>query len=132
MKFVKTGWALLFSFIFLSAFSLKREKEEVYIWGISASFTDTIVYYTDIQLVDSIKLDKHGFLTKREVYSYQLKNYLENEKNIPNRVCMIYFSKRKKGLEKEAAKLLNKYEKNKNVALQRIEISEFRFTYIGL
>ncbi|KAA6345199.1 hypothetical protein EZS27_007226 [termite gut metagenome] len=132
MKFVKTGWALLFSFIFLSAFSLKREKEEVYIWGISASFTDTIVYYTDIQLVDSIKLDKHGFLTKREVYSYQLKNYLENEKNIPNRVCMIYFSKRKKSLEKEAAKLLNKYEKNKNVALQRIEISEFRFTYIGL
>ncbi|KAA6351470.1 hypothetical protein EZS27_000549 [termite gut metagenome] len=132
MKFVKTGWILLFSFVLLSAFSLKKEKEEVYIWGISASFTDTIVYYTDVQLVDSIKLDKHGFLPKREAYSYQLKNYLENEKSIPNRVCMIYFSKRKKTLEKEATKLLNTYEKNKNTTLQQIEVSEFRFTYVGL
>jgi hypothetical protein len=132
MKFVKIGWIFLFSFVFLSAFSLKKEKEGVYILGISASFMDTIVYYTDIQLVDSVKLDKHGFLPKREVYSYQLKKYLENEKNIPNRVCMIYFSKRKKVLEKEAAKLLKKYEKNKNTDLRQIEVSEFRFTYAGL
>jgi hypothetical protein len=82
--------------------------------------------------MDSVKLDKHGFLPKREAYSYQLKNYLENEKNIPNRVCMVYFSKRKKGLEKEAAKLLNKYEKNKNTILRQIDVSEFRFKYTGL
>jgi 16S rRNA A1518/A1519 N6-dimethyltransferase RsmA/KsgA/DIM1 with predicted DNA glycosylase/AP lyase activity len=134
MKFVKIGWVLLFSFIFLSAFSLKKEKEkeEVYIWGISASFTDTVVYYTGIQLMDSIKLDKHGFLPKRDVYSYQLKNYLENKKNIPNRVCMIYFSKRKKTLEKETEKLLKTYEKNKNTTLQQLEASEFQFTYAGL
>ncbi|KAA6340286.1 hypothetical protein EZS27_011836 [termite gut metagenome] len=132
MKFARTGWAILFSFVFLSAFSLKKEKEEVYIWGISASFTDTIVYYTDIQLVDSLKLDKHGFLPKREVYSYQLKNYLENEKGISNRVCMIYFSKRKKDLEKEATKLLNKYKKHTNTTLRQIEVSEFRFAYTNL
>jgi hypothetical protein len=132
MKFARTGWAILFSFVFLSAFSLKKEKEEVYIWGISASFTDTIVYYTDIQLVDSVKLDKHGFLPKREVYSYQLKNYLENEKGISNRVCMIYFSKRKKDLEKEATKLLNKYKKHTNTTLQQIGVSEFRFVHTNL
>ena len=75
------------------AFSLKKGSHKpVYAFGISASFTDTVVYYTDIQLLDSVHLDKGGFLPHRELYSYQLKNFLEFEMNLPNRTCMIYFS----------------------------------------
>ncbi|KAA6351431.1 hypothetical protein EZS27_001240 [termite gut metagenome] len=132
MKSVRIGLALLFAFIFFSAFSLKKEKESwVYAFGVSTSFTDTVVYYTDIQLLDSVKPGKHGFLPKRDVYSYQLKNYLEYERNIRNRTCMIYFSSNKKKLEKEVIKLLNNYKKNKSILIQRIEATEFRFTYPG-
>jgi hypothetical protein len=134
MKFTKIGFALLFSFLFLSAFSLRLRKEKdelVYAFGIAASFTDTIVYHTEIQLLDSVKLNKHKFLPNRDTYSYQLKNHLEYERNIPNQVCMIYFSDNKKKLEREATKLLNKYKKNKGITIQRIDVAEFRFTYPG-
>ena len=45
------------------------------VWRLS--FNDSIVYYTDIQVLDSVELDKNGFLPKRDLYTYQLKNYLE-------------------------------------------------------
>ncbi|KAA6317515.1 hypothetical protein EZS27_032340 [termite gut metagenome] len=132
MKFTKISLALLFSFIFLSAFSLKKEKDEtVYAFGVAASFTDTIVYCTGVQVLDSVKLDKYKFLPNRDAYSYQLKSYLEYQRNIPNQVCMIYFSNNKKNLEKEATKLLNKYKKNKNITIQRIDVAAFRFKYAG-
>ncbi|KAA6338251.1 hypothetical protein EZS27_013723 [termite gut metagenome] len=132
MKFAKTALVLLFSLIFLSAFSLKKEKDEaVYAFGVAASFTDTIVYYTEVQALDSIKLSKHKFLPNRDAYSYQLKSYLEYERGIQGRVCMVYFSNNKKKLEKEATKLLNKYKKNKGITTQRIDVAEFRFKYAG-
>lgn len=132
MKFTKIGIVLLVSYLFLSAFSLEKGKEgTVYAFGMAASFTDTIVYYTEVQALDSVKLDKHKFLPGRDRYSSQLKSYLEYDRGIPGRVCMIYFSTSKEKLEKEAAGMLNKYKKNKSVTAQRIEVGEFRFKYAG-
>ena len=129
MKYVKILFAVALVFTLCSAFSLKKgEHKPVYAFGVSASFTDTVVYYTEIQVLDSVALDKNGFLPHREIYSYQLKNYLEIDKGQPNRTCMIYFSENQKKLEKEAAKVLGKYKKNKSVALEKIETQSFKFT----
>lgn len=57
----------------LRFFSEKDHSKPVYAFGISASFTDTVVYFTDIQILDSAKVSKEGFLAHRELYSYQLK-----------------------------------------------------------
>ena len=96
-------------------------------FGVSASFTDTVVYYTEIQLLDSVQLDKNGFLPQRDLYSYQLKNYLELEKNLSNRTCMIYFSENKVKLNKEMAKIVSQYKKNKSVTLREVKTTEFSF-----
>lgn len=129
MKYVKILFAIALVFTMCSAFSLKKGSHKpVYAFGISASFTDTVVYYTDIQLLDSVHLDKGGFLPHRELYSYQLKNFLEFEMNLPNRTCMIYFSDNKKKTDKEALKVLGKYKKNKSIVLQKIDPEKFRFT----
>ena len=102
MKYVKILFAIALVFTMCSAFSLKKDHSKpVYAFGISASFTDTVVYFTDIQILDSAKVSKEGFLSHRELYSYQLKNYLEFDKGLPNRTCMIYFSENKKKLGKE-------------------------------
>lgn len=77
---------------------------------------------------NSVHLDKGGFLPHRELYSYQLKNFLEFEMNLPNRTCMIYFSDNKKKIDKEALKVLGKYKKNKSIVLQKIDPEKFRFT----
>ena len=128
MKYVKILFAVALVLTLCTAFTLKGGHKPVYAFGVSASFTDTLVYYTEIQVLDSISLDKNGFLPKRDLYSYQLKNYLELEKGLPNRTCMIYFSENKKKLSKEAVKVMNKYKKNKSVVLQKINTGDFKFS----
>ena len=129
MKYVKILFAIALVFTMCSAFSLKKGSHKpVYAFGISASFTDTVVYYTDIQLLDSVHLDKGGFLPHRELYSYQLKNFLEFEMNLPNRTCMIYFSENRKKLEKEATKILSKYKRSNRIIVTRVDAEKFRFT----
>lgn len=129
MKYVKILLAIALVFTVCSAFSLKKNNSKpVYAFGISASFIDTVVYYTEIQILDSAKISKDGFLSQRELYSYQLKNYLEDSKLQQNSTCMIYFSESKVKLEKEATKILNKYKKNENMSVQLVNINKFHFT----
>lgn len=129
MKYVRILFAVALVFMVCSAFSFKKGNKEkaVYAFGIAASFSDTVVYFTDIQLLDSVKLDKNGFLPKRELYTYQLKNYLEYDLKCADYTCMIYFSENKKKLEKEAAKVKSKYKKNKSIVLMPIDAEAFRF-----
>ena len=128
MKYVKILFAMALVLTMCSAFSLKKDHSKtVYAFGIAASFTDTVVYFTDIQILDSAKVSKEGFLSHRELYSYQLKNYLEYDLKSLDYTCMIYFSENKKKLEKEAAKVKSKYKKNKTIVLMPIAPEAFRF-----
>lgn len=127
MKYVRMFLALALVFMVCSAFTMKKgEDKPVYVFGVAASFNDTIVYYTSVQLVDSVVLDHQGFLPRRELYSYQLKNYLEYTLGKPNYTCMIYFSEKKAKLEREASKIMGKYKKN-NVNLQMLDSKSFLF-----
>lgn len=126
MKYVRILMALAVVFTLCSAFTLKSKEKPVYAFGIAASFNDTVVYYTDIQVLDSVSLEKNGFLPKRDLYSYQLKNYLGYELNKPNYTCMIYFSETKNKLEKEMHKVIGKYKKSK-LQLQVLDQASFRF-----
>ncbi|WP_321423907.1 hypothetical protein [uncultured Bacteroides sp.] len=126
MKFVKIVLPAIVMLCVLSSFTiLKKENKSVYAFGVSASFVDTVVYYTEVQVLDSVKL-KDGFLPKREAYSAQLKNYLES-KGDANRTCMIYFSESKNNITKEFEKLSDKYKKNKSISFKKIEKAEFQF-----
>jgi len=126
MKFIKTVLPAIVMLCVLSSFSLLKKNQAVYAFGISASFTDSIVYYTEIQVLDSASLTSEGFLPKRESYSYQLKSYLEN-KGEANRTCMIYFSDSQKKIASEFEKISDKYKKNKSVSFKKIEKKDFQF-----
>lgn len=126
MKYVKIVLAVMVVFTLCTAFTMKGEHKPVYVFGVAASFNDSIVYYTEIQLLDSVSLGKNGFLPKRDLYSYQLKNYLEYDLKKPDYTCMIYFSDSKKKLEKEAVKVKAKYKKGA-LNLQMVEPTSFTF-----
>ena len=114
MKYVKILFAMALVLTMCSAFSLKKDHSKtVYAFGIAASFTDTVVYFTDIQILD--------------LYSYQLKNYVEDNGLQQNSTCMIYFSENRKKLEKEATKILSKYKRNRNTTVTRIDTDKFHF-----
>ena len=69
MKSIKILCSLLLVLIVFSSFSLKESKgKSVYIVGVSASFTDSLVYFTEIQLLDSVRLDKNKMLPERSQY----------------------------------------------------------------
>ena len=127
MKHLRIIFAVAMGFLFCSAFTLKNKEKQVYAFGIAASFNDSVVYCTEIQVLDSVELDKNGFLPKRELYTYQLKNHLEYEMKKPDYTCMIYFSESKGKLEKEAAKVKGKYKKGNGQILQTVSPAEFTF-----
>ena len=103
-----------------------KNKYGVYIAGVSASFSDSLVYFTDIQYVDSACVNDNGLLIGRAQYSIQLKEYLEKNENGKNRTCFVYYNKKKKNLQKEINKLKEKYQKGN--ALVLIDVNpEFKF-----
>lgn len=129
MKIIKTLCALFVVLMTCSAFSLKGKKDKpVYIVGVSASFTDSLVYFTEIQLLDSVQLDKNKMLPERSHYSYQLKSYLENEEGLADRTCFVYFSNKRRTLQKEISKMKTKYQKGNTLLIREVNPNAFRFT----
>ena len=107
-----------------SAFTTKKGKE-VYIAGVSASFTDSLVYFTDVQLVDSVELDKDKLLPERAQYSEQLESYLKS-RGQKGRTCFIYFDTDKTKLEKNMNKIKEKYQKGGKSIIRQVE-GDFKF-----
>ncbi len=105
----------------------KSAHKSVYAFGVAASFTDSLVYYTDVQLLDSVTL-LGGALPQQKLYTYQLQNYMEANMGKPHRTCMIYYKNSKKKTDKEMTKVLGKFKKKKSNNLIHIDPKEFKFT----
>ena len=107
--------------------------EHMYMFGFSASFTDSTLYITDIQDVQGVSYEsKTKFLFGRDSYSNQLKEFLAEKKGQPNRVCIVFFEVNKKKAEKKYQKLKKKYTGKDGVVygLQYLSSDEFTFTPI--
>lgn len=106
--------------------SKDKNKYGVYMAGVSASFTDSLVYFTDIQFLDSAVVDGKGFLVGRSQYSVQLKDYLETKQGEKNRTCFMFYNLKKNKLQKELLKLKDKYKKGNSLVLKDVN-PEFKF-----
>ena len=129
MKFMKIFASMFLVFMVCSAFSLKGNKKNMgmYMVGVSASFTDSLIYFTDIQHLDSVSLDKAKLLPLRGQYSDQLKDYLTNNLGLKDRTCFIYFDTKKSKLEKVMKKMKDNYKKEGKAVLKEIG-PDFQFT----
>lgn len=110
---------------------------KMYMFGFAASFNDTIVHFTDIQEIDSTwRESKNKFLLGRERYSSQLRNFLKNEKAMPNRTCIVIYNTKRSKLEKEFLKMRKLYTKFKDgkqhFDVRYTEPGEFRFKGIDV
>ena len=83
---------------------------KAYMFGFIANFSDSLVYFTDIQTVDSVWYDhKTKFLMDRSTYSNQLRQYFANTLNMPHRTCIVIFALTRKEIEKKYLKLKKQY-----------------------
>ena len=113
-------------FIFPALSKKPKSSNGLYIAGMAASFTDSIVFFTDVQYVDSATLYNKYLLSGRAQYSNQLKYFLEDTGQGKDRTCLVYFDKKKKSLQKRMNKLRQKYQKNKDIVIKDVD-STFKF-----
>lgn len=135
----KTVAALLLTvaFSFGKADAKQVVVPQVYMFGFAASFTDTIVYFTNVMKVDSVWVEsKNKFLLGRSVYSHQLRNYLTVNKQLPQRTCIILYDKDKTKLEKKLLKMKRLYMHPKpgkqQFDVRFLEDTEFRFNTVDM
>ena len=132
---------LLFTIVALgvntSVEAKKTKVPKMYIFGMAASFNDTIVHFTNVQELDSAWIDnKNNFLLTRELYSYQLRDFLANSKQMPRRTCIVVANKNRKKLEKKFLKMKKIYTKSKDnkqhYDVRFLDDKEFRFKTVKL
>lgn len=110
---------------------------KMYMFGFAASFNDTIVYFTDIQEVDSAWIEKKSkFLQNRDLYASQLRDFLAKKKQMPHRTCIVFYNKKRAKLEKKFVKMRRLYSKGKDgrehFDMRQLEAGEFRFKPLDL
>ena len=117
----------------MQAKSIKVPK--MYMFGFSASFQDSIIYMTDVQEVENAWYEtKTKFLLGRQHYSYQLKDFLANNRNQPNRVCVVMFALTRKDAEKQFIKLRKEYtvKAKGRYDVRYLTTTEFRFQPVDM
>ena len=82
----------------------KKVQTEVYVWGVSLSFSDSVVYFTEIQHIEGAIIEDK-LLPNRHLYAYELKDYMSYEEGKPGRTSFIYFSDKRSKLEKKELKV---------------------------
>ena len=118
--------AIFMMLLCCAVFAAKKPKT-IYMLGVSYSFSDSIVYFTEIQKIDSIVFDaEHKFLPNRQHYSYELTDFMAFKENRPGRPSAVFYSKKLSAMQKKEAKLKKKLLK-KNKAVMYLG-NKFSFT----
>lgn len=110
-----------------------EKPTKIYIYGFSASFNDSTVYFTDIMELDSAWINtKNKFLYERNSYSYQLKNYLHGQ-GVEAPTCIVSYALTRKDAENKYVKLKRKYTDKKYgyYVVKYIPTTDFQFEAIS-
>lgn len=127
MNKLKFLLASMIGIVMLSSYTAPKEKKEkieepvrVYLYGVSLNFNDSLVYMTDVQYFDSVKIGKDGSLQNYANYSQQMKIFLESTLGESNQTCAVIYSDNKKKLEKRYVKMRKKFQADKEKVLMEL------------
>lgn len=122
---------LTFALVLASLTTFAANKPaKVYMFGFAASFNDSTVCFTNIQEVDSAYIDsKTKFLYSRENYSYQLRDYLEQQ-SFDSPTCITVFAFSRKDIEKKYARMRRRYTDNGKYIVKEVSSPDFKYQAI--
>lgn len=129
MKAIICFVALCMAFVGpLEAKKLRVKQKPVYMVGVGTSLLDSMVFMSDMHLVDSVSIQtKKNFLMDRQLYSFQLQRYLEAAYKGGPYITAIYFSPNRKRMERRYLSLHKRYANRKELHLILVDQSQFRF-----
>lgn len=128
--------AILLAVILPSAATAKPVLQpKAYLFGFIANFTDSVIYFTDIQEIEGVLTDsKTKFLVARSEYSNQLRNYFAEKLKMPHRTCVVSYALTRKDAEKKLMKF-RKFYLQKNAGkydVRNLNENEFKFTAVNV
>ena len=104
-----------------------RGTGKVYLFGVSQELTDSVVYVTFINEVDSFDLAKKTkFLPFRSEFSLQLKEYMQGTMKKDHQTTVVFYSNSRKKLSKKYYKIKKRYLDNPYTKIVPIEGFQFR------
>lgn len=104
-----------------------RGKGKVYLFGVCQQLTDSVVYITFINEVDSLDLmKKTKFLPFRSEFSLQLKEYMEGTLKKDHQTPAVFYSTKRKKLSKKYYKIKKRYLDNPYTKIMPIDGFQFR------
>lgn len=135
---VKLVFIISLTFFVVGQLSAKRVIiPKMYMFGMAASFNDTIIHFTNVMEVDSVWIEKkNNFLLGRNYYSHQLRDYLATHEQLAQRTCITVFAKNRAKAEKKLLKMIRLYTKskdgNKHFDVRFIDDKAFRYHTINI
>lgn len=130
MKSCKFLFAIAFALIFGCQLVNAQSKGVVYIFGLSDSTRDSIVYVTGVQRIDMANIQKQTkFLLDRADYAQQLKDYFANRLNDNKRINVVYVCKNEMAAKKKLQKVRRNYLEE-GAIVQQLASSDFTFVPI--
>ena len=104
-----------------------RGSGKVYLFGVRQQLTDSVVYLTFINEVDSFDLAKKTkFLPFRSEFSLQLKEYMEGTLHKDHQTTVVFYSASRKKLSKKYYKIKKRYLDNPYTKIVPIDGFKFR------
>lgn len=128
-------WAFMLLMTLASMAKSKPESNgkgrgKVYLFGVCQQLTDSLVYITSIQEIDSIDLErKTKFLPFRSEFSIQLKEYMEGTLQRRYQTACVFYSSKRKKISKKYYKIKKRYLDNSYTRVVMLDDTRFRFKH---
>lgn len=120
---------LLFS---TASFAKSKKDKGMYLFGVSTSLTDSIVYVTDIQYFEKIEMSEVDFSKTISRYSIQLQNFVSVILDTKFQTGITFFSPNKKKIEKDKKKVINRFVKKNKMLSIEVPQEDFKFEFVPL
>lgn len=104
------------------------KEKQMYMIGVAVSHLDSVVFMTDMQLVEGVTIEKKTkFLMDRQLYSFQFQRYLEQTYECAPYVPAVFFGDKRKKMERRYLSLHKRYTEGREFRVILVDQSQFRF-----
>lgn len=104
----------------------KSRQVDAYMFAVSFSLLDSVIYLSDVQLVKDVTVNNKWFVKERLFFEKQFSDYVSNADGNESYLTSLLFSEKEKKMIKKRERL-KKRNKRKN-GFYLLEVSDFKFT----
>lgn len=107
----------------------KSRTANLFLAAVSYSIVDSVMFVSDIQMMENETVNNHWFMKNRQAYENQFSSYVSDGDD-ETMITFLYFADRKKVIERKVRHLLKKNSKSNRFGVIQTVAGEFSFTQI--